>query len=157
MNPQKWYVDTSVLVAYYTSSNDEAARKIIAKRIFSQASEAEDLELVTSHWTLTELTRTLVKSHHMDRQTVSGIVTDLIRRGRIEGAKITFVDVSARLDYDFEEMCADLQDGIIKYTIGFQDVLHTIIMKNNGLDTILTFDAGFREVDGLVVINIENQ
>ncbi len=152
-----WYIDTCVFVAYFSNKREERGKKEIAKRIFRDVSEAVDLELVTSHWSLTELTRTLVKTHNMDRDKVITIVSDLIRRGRIEDSKIKLIDLSPRADYDFSEMCSDLQDGIINYTVGFQDVLHTIIMKNNNIDTILTFDSGFRDIDGLNVVDIDEQ
>lgn len=154
---KQWYVDTCVFVSYFSSRRSENVNKSIARKVFSDASEAVDLELVTSHWTLTELTKILVKSHGMDRERISNIVSDLIRRGRVEGAKIHLIDVSPRSDYNFSELCSDLQDGIMKYRVGFQDVLHTIIMKNNGIDTILTFDSGFEDIDGLNVVDIDEQ
>jgi len=154
---KRWYVDACVLVAYFSNKRTEKENKKIAKRIFSEISEAVDLELVTSYWTLTELTKILIKSHAMDRDKIVRITTDLIRRGRIEGAKIKLIDLSPKSDYNFSEMCSDLQDGAIKYTVGFQDVLHTIIMKNNGIDTILTFDSGFKKIDGLNVVEVDEQ
>lgn len=123
---QRWYVDSCVFVAYYSARKEEKERRAIAARIFQDASEAVDLELVTSHWALTELAKVLIKTHNMDRERVGQIISNLIRKGRIEGAKVNFVDVSPRGDYSFSEMCSDLQDGIMSYSIGFQDVLHTI-------------------------------
>jgi predicted nucleic acid-binding protein len=48
-----------------------------------------------------------------------------------------------------------VRQGILKYHSGVGDIIHSVIMKNNGIKTILTFDEkdDFKQIPDLTVIH----
>ena len=63
--------------------------------------------------------------------------------------------VSPSPDYDFREFFFHVRRGILAYHSGVGDVIHSVIMKNNGVSDILTFDEkdDFKKIPGLRVIH----
>lgn len=48
-----------------------------------------------------------------------------------------------------------MRQGILKYHSGVGDIIHSVIMKNNGVDQILTFDEkdDFKQIPDLTVLD----
>jgi predicted nucleic acid-binding protein len=48
-----------------------------------------------------------------------------------------------------------VKQSILKYHSGVGDVIHSVIMKNNGITEILTFDEkdDFKQIPGLTVFH----
>ena len=71
------------------------------------------------------------------------------------GLKIQIIEVSPRKDYDFAEFFYHVKQGILKYHSGVGDVIHSVIMKNNGISHILTFDEkdDFKQIPDLTVLH----
>jgi hypothetical protein len=69
--------------------------------------------------------------------------------------RLHFLNVSPDKNYDFASFFDDVRDGILKYHPGVGDVIHSVIMKNNGVDHILTFDEkdDFKQIPGLTVFH----
>jgi predicted nucleic acid-binding protein len=69
--------------------------------------------------------------------------------------KIFFAEVSPQKDYDFTEFFWHVRQGILKYHSGVGDIIHSVIMKNNGITEILTFDEkdDFKQIPGLTVLH----
>ena len=86
---------------------------------------------------------------------VSQIETDLLNESRLLDLKIHILDVSPKSDYDFTEFFYNIRKGIISHSSGVGDVMHSIIMKNNDIDQILTFDEkdDFKKIPGLTVFH----
>lgn len=151
----KIYLDTNIFVAYYshTESNKEQKKELMqALSVFSQL---KDLELWTSMWAITELVKVLILNIKMDPSKVSVIESDLLNASRLEGIKLHFVDVSPSKDYDFREFFYHIRQGILSYDSGLGDVMHSIIMKNNNIEHILTFDEkdDFKKIPNLTVMH----
>lgn len=74
---------------------------------------------------------------------------------RLRNLKIQLVDVSAQKDYDFAEFFYHVRQGILRYHSGVGDIIHSVIMKNNGIDQILTFDekGDFKQIPDLTVLH----
>jgi hypothetical protein len=91
----------------------------------------------------------------MDRGEVAEIENRLVSEKRLGGLKIYFADVSPQKDYDFSEFFYHVRQGVLKYHSGLGDVIHSVIMKNNGIDQVLTFDAktDFTQIPDLTVIH----
>ena len=51
-----------------------------------------------------------------------------------------------------------MKQGILRYHSGVGDVIHSVIMKNNGIAQILTFDEknDFKQIPGLTVLHPGN-
>lgn len=72
--------------------------------------------------------------------------------------RLFFVEVSPEKDYDFAEFFYHVKQGILKYHSGVGDLIHAVIMKNNGLREILTFDEkdDFKQIPDLTVLHPKN-
>ena len=111
--------------------------------------ELKDIQLCTSMWAVTEMVNILVSRKKIDRGTVAEIESQL------KYLRIYFVEVSPRKDYDFAEFFYHVKQGILKYHSGVGDVIHSVIMKNNGIADILTFDEkdDFKQIPDLTVLH----
>lgn len=74
---------------------------------------------------------------------------------RLKHLRVRLVDVSPQSDYDFAEFFYHVKQGILKYHSGVGDVIHSVIMKNNDIADILTFDEkdDFKQIPDLTVLN----
>ncbi|MGA3213034.1 MAG: hypothetical protein ABSD20_17150 [Terriglobales bacterium] len=63
--------------------------------------------------------------------------------------------LSPDAEYDFDEFFFHVKQAILSYHSGVGDVIHSVIMKNNGIETILTFDEkdDFKQIPGLTVLH----
>jgi predicted nucleic acid-binding protein len=91
----------------------------------------------------------------MDRGDVADIESQLVRDRRLNNLRIHIIEVSPRKDYDFIEFFYHVRQGILKYHSGVGDIIHSVIMKNNGITEILTFDENndFKQILGLTVLH----
>jgi predicted nucleic acid-binding protein len=91
----------------------------------------------------------------MNRGDVAEIESELLREKRLTNLKITLIDVSPHRDYDFSEFFYHVGQGILRYHSGVGDIIHSVIMKNNGITQILTFDEknDFKQIPGLTVLH----
>ena len=69
--------------------------------------------------------------------------------------KILLIEVSPDRDYDFSEFFYHVRQGILMFHSGVGDIIHSVIMKNNGIGDILTFDEkdDFKQIPGLTVLH----
>src|SRR6266446_5852434 len=79
-------------------------------------------------------------SKKMDRADMAEIESQLVSERRVQQLRIHFVEVSPDEEYDFTQFFYHVQQSILKYHSGVGDVIHSVIMKNNGITEILTFD-----------------
>src|SRR5205807_10137860 len=124
----------------------------VALAVFDQF---KDIQLCTSMWAVTEMVNILVSRKNMDRGTVAEIESQLVSEKRLKDLKIQIVDVSPQKDYDFAEFFYHVKQGILKYHSGVGDVIHSVIMKNDGIADILTFDEkdDFKQIPDLTVLH----
>lgn len=106
-------------------------------------------------WAVTEMVNILVSRAKMDRGEVAALENQLVNEKRIRSLKIYFLEVSPQRDYDFPEFFFHVRQGVLKYHSGIGDVIHSVIMKNNGVDQVLTFDAktDFTQIPDLTVLH----
>ena len=97
----------------------------------------------------------LVSGKKMDRGEVAELESQLVSERRLKDLKISFAEVSPQKDYDFAEFFWHVRQGILKYHSGVGDIIHSVIMKNNGITEILTFDEkdDFKQIPGLTVLH----
>ena len=123
-----------------------------ALSVFAQL---KDIQLCTSMWAITEMVNILVSRKNMDRGVVAEIESQMVSEKRLKNLKIHIVDVSPQRDYDFAEFFYHVKQGILKYHSGVGDIIHSVIMKNNGIADILTFDEkdDFKQIPDLTVLH----
>lgn len=149
------YLDSNILIAYYSSHKPEEPKKVLVEQSLDAFSQIKDVELCTSMWAVTEMVNILVSAHNMDRGLVAQLETQLVNEKRLGRLKVRFVEVSPKKDYDFGEFFFHVKQGILKFHSGVGDVIHSVILTNNGIDQILTLDekTDFKQIPGLVVIH----
>ena len=149
------YLDSNVLIAYYSTDRTEETKRKAVEQAFAVFAELKDVQLCTSMWAVTEMVNILVSRKNLDRGVVAEIESQLVSEKRLRGLKIQIIEVSPRKDYDFAEFFYHVKQGILKYHSGVGDVIHSVIMKNNGVSQILTFDEkdDFKQIPDLTVLH----
>jgi predicted nucleic acid-binding protein len=109
-------------------------------------------------WAVTEMVNVLVSSKKMDRGVVAEIESQLVIKRRIGTLKICFAEVCPDKDYDFTEFFYHVRQGVLRYHSGVGDIIHSVIMKNNRISDILTFDEkdDFKQIPDLTVLHPKN-
>lgn len=152
------YLDSNVLIAHYSPDKAEETKKKMVENALDVFAELEDVQLCTSMWAVTEMVNVLVSRKMLDRRDVAVIESKLLSEKRLKNLKIHFAEVSPLKGYDFTEFFYDVRQGILNYHSGVGDVIHSVIMKNNGITNILTFDEkdDFKQIPGLMVLHPMN-
>ena len=152
---QSLYLDSCILIAYFSSSERESPKKELVKTCLNIFADLDNFQLCTSHWTLTETVNILISNHKMDEGDVAKIESDFINKRRLGSLKIKILNISQDKTYDFQELCYDVRIKIIKHHSGVGDTFHTVIMENNHVNNILTFDEkeDFKQIPGLNVFH----
>jgi predicted nucleic acid-binding protein len=149
------YLDSNVLIAYHSLDKAEETKKQMVDEALAVVAELKDVQLCTSMWAVTEMVNILVSRKKLDRGTVAEIESQLVSEKRLKDLKIQIIDVSPQKDYDFAEFFYHVKQGILKYHSGVGDIIHSVIMKNNGIADILTFDEkdDFKQIPALTVLH----
>jgi len=149
------YLDSNILIAHYSTDKAEEVKNQQVDNALRVFSQLKDVQLCTSMWAITEMVNVLVSSKKMDRGVVAEIESQFVSERRLGALKISIVDVSPRKDYDFGEFFYSVKQGILRYHSGVGDIIHSVIMKNNGINDILTFDEkdDFKQIPDLTVLH----
>ena len=149
------YLDSNILIAHFSVDKAEDAKKRLVESALDVFAQLKDVQLCTSIWAITEMVNILVSNKKMDRGEVADVEGQLVSERRLKGLKIFFAEVSPQKDYDFTEFFWHVRQGVLKYHSGVGDIIHSVIMKNNGITEILTFDEkdDFKQIPGLTVLH----
>jgi len=149
------YLDSNILIAHFSPDGSEDEKRQLVASALQSFSNARKIELYTSMWAVTEMVNILVSNKKMARGAVAEIESRLINERRLDESKLHLLDVSPNADYDFDEFFYHVREGILAYHSGVGDIIHSVIMKNNGVGEILTFDEkeDFKRIPGLTVLH----
>jgi len=155
MKNQRIYLDTSVFMAEF---NKKDPRHTLLTNFFKHLKGLNNTDLCSSKWALTELYNRLTKDQIEELKIVK-YIKDLLDKNTIRSFKLKFLDVSPTKGYDFNHFFNHLTGDLIKFKTGpnrpgLGDILHIRIMKNNRINTIVTFDADFEVIEGFTTINL---
>ena len=147
------YLDSCILVAYY--SKKETDKRKLIRKCLKTFQNLEDTIICTSDWAVAEMANVLISRMKMRISSVSRYEEELRNERRLYNLKIKLVDVSPKKDYDFGEFFYHIRKGVIQYHSGVGDIIHSVIMKNNNIRMILTFDEkdDFKQIPDLLVIH----
>ena len=149
------YLDSNVLIAYHSPDKAEEIKKRMVEDALLAFGQLKDVQLCTSMWAITEMVNILVSGKKMERAVVAAIEEQLVNERRLRNLKMQLLDVSPQKDYDFSEFFYHVRQGILRYHSGVGDIIHSVIMKNNDVDQILTFDEkdDFKQIPDLTVLH----
>jgi predicted nucleic acid-binding protein len=143
------------MIAHFSVDRAEEAKKKLVENALAVFAQLKDVRLCTSMWAITEMVNILVSGKKMDRGEVAELESQLVSERRLKDLKISFAEVSPQKDYDFADFFWHVRQGILKYHSGVGDIIRSVIMKNNGITEILTFDEkdDFKQIPGLTVLH----
>jgi predicted nucleic acid-binding protein len=149
------YLDGNILISHFSKDKPEESKGKLVANALTVFAGLRDVQLCTSMWALTEMVNILVSQKKLDRGHVAEIESHLTSERRLMDLKIHFLDVSPKNDYDFMEFFYHVRQGILSYHSGVGDIIHSVIMKNNNVANILTFDEkdDFKRIPDLTVIH----
>lgn len=152
---KRLYLDSNVLIAHFSTDQAEESKKHLVESALDILGRLEDTQLCISVWAITEMVNILASSKKMAPAEVAAIEGQLMSEKRIRNMKIQIVEVSPKKDYDFPEFFYHIRQGILRYHSGVGDIIHSVIMKNNGITDILTFDEkdDFAKIVGLTALH----
>lgn len=152
------YLDANILIAHFATDKSEEEKRRLVDSALAVFGQLQDIEICTSMWALTEMVNILVSAKKMDRGVVAQIENTFVSEKRLGKMKIRLLDVSPQKDYDFSEFFYHVRQGILLYHSGVGDVIHSVIMKNNNIADILTFDekSDFKQIPDLTVLHPKN-
>jgi predicted nucleic acid-binding protein len=149
------YLDSNILIAFFSVDKAEESKNKLVSEALAVFAQLKDLQLCTSIWAITEMVNILISQKKMQLGAVAEIESQLMSERRLKNLKILLVEVSPDRDYDFSEFFYHVRQSILKYHSGVGDTIHSVIMKNNGITDILTFDEkdDFKQIPGLTVLH----
>jgi predicted nucleic acid-binding protein len=156
--PRRIYFDACILIAYFSTSKEEREKKRTILQAFERLAELDDVQFFTSHWALAETVNVLICRHRMKSTNVAKIEQEFFNTERVGDLKVRILDVSPKGDYSPREYLYHVRRAIIDYHSGVGDCMHWVVINNNDLDTIFTFDAkkDFKKIPNLTVIHPED-
>lgn len=149
------YLDSNILISHFSRDKAEEGKHSMVENALEVFGQLRDVQLCTSMWAITEMVNVLISHKRVERGQVAEIENQLVSERRLLDLKIQFLDVSPKRDYDFAEFFYHVRQGILQYHSGVGDVIHSVIMKNNGVSDILTFDEkdDFKRIPNLTVLH----
>jgi predicted nucleic acid-binding protein len=149
------YVDSNVLIAHYSVDKSEETKREMVTRALSVFAQLKDVQLCTSIWAVTEMVNILTSNKKMDSAQVAAIENQLTNERRLQGLRMQILQASPQKDYDLGEFFYHVRVATLSYHSGLGDIIHSVIMKNNAVDHILTFDEkdDFKRIPGLTVMH----
>jgi len=146
------YLDANILISYFSTSKEEEVKKKLTKTCLEYISSLEGVDLFTSSWALSEMTNILISRHKMKTPKVSRIEEEFSNKERLGEVKVRLMEASPLGRYSVKEFFYDVRSIILKYNPGVGDAMHSVIMKNHKIKTILTFDKKFKPTPGVTVL-----
>lgn len=144
-----FYVDACILVAL-ASTKDKQHEKV---KNCLHILQKMDIQLAVSEWSFIELIRVLVKQKHFKREQAEKIAQNIETKDKLEGNTIKYIEMDSTGTIGFSEFFTYLKTQLLeKDNIHIADAIHSMIMKNNGINYILTTDNDFKTVEDITTI-----
>ena len=150
----KIYLDACILVSYFSNAKEEQKKKKIINTCLKYVETLENVDLVTSYWAVSEMINILISRHKMKTPMVNRIEESFSHTERLGKIKVRIIETSPLRDYSVKEFFYQVRTMILNYHPGVGDAMHSVILENNNIDKILTFDMkdDFTCIPGLTVI-----
>lgn len=151
MKRRKLYLDTCLLVAVYRKSDP---RHKNATEFCEKIAKLGNINLVCSHFTITEFTQVCVKNNYFSEGDTYKIANSLLLTSKINRVYPFQIANAGGKDkkYNFEDFFNDIQSIILETTPRphLADTIHSVIMRNNKIKKIVTYDKkDFEKIAGI--------
>lgn len=150
MISNKIYLDACIFVAY--SHHKDERNKIVKNGIL--ALEELDVEIYASDWCLAELVGVLVKDYGYQKRRAKKIAEEYRKSSKIGNLKINWISIDSAEKQSFEDFFYYLKEQTLDVKdLHIADAIHSLIMKNNDIVSILTTDNDFNAIKGVASIH----
>ena len=151
MNRRKLYVDTGILVAIYYEGDKYNKN---ALNFFQKIMKLKNTDIVCSNFCITEFAQVCVKKDIFSESETYKISNALLTTLKIDRLyPFKMIDAKGKnVNYKFEEFFLDIQSIILetKPRPHLADVIHSVIMRNNKIKTIVTYNVNdFKGIMGI--------
>jgi predicted nucleic acid-binding protein len=140
----KLYLDNCIFVADFDKKEEK--HNIVTKTL-DKLSKCNRLVLVTSDFTFTEIVKVLVREKQVNPKEAHEYVAKTYRASKIQGVPFKILKTEGRVPkgkiFDFHDFFLAIQDELLNSKYSISDAIHIVIMKNNNVNRILTFDSDF--------------
>lgn len=140
----QFYLDTCALIAYY-NPRDPKDQHTRIKSFLNKIHKKRSVRLCISDFTIAEFLVAMHTIPNIRPQQISQAYSQLSSLKKIGGKykfKIVYTEGDRkREDYYFDDFWVGLQEILLETKPGLADTIHAQIMKNNNIETIITFDT----------------
>jgi len=153
---KKIYLDTNIFVALLAKGKSvETDNRKIVKNALKIFSKFGNVRLLTSIWTITEMAKALINQKKMSNKIVASIVNEVVSTNKLAEFEVEILEVHPKKGYGFNNFFDDVREKMILYNPGWGDAIHSVIMKNNNINEILTLDGkkDFKIIPGIIVVD----
>ncbi len=144
------YLDSCIFIAYSHNKhpNHEEVKKCI------ETLENIDIELYSSSWSLSEMAGVLIRDYNYQKDKAIAIANDFEKKSKIGNMDIKFVEIDTIKKCEFKDFFKSLKNQIIDVKgLHLADAIHSLIMTNNGINSIITTDADFKVLEKVTAIH----
>jgi predicted nucleic acid-binding protein len=115
-----------------------------------------EIELYSSEWALIEMIKALVREFSYSKEKANIIADRFRKKRKIGKLMLHFVDIDSSKACDFKQFFDYLKNQLIEVKdVHLADAIHSLIMSNNNIDTILTTDTQFSVLEKVTSIQPE--
>ena len=132
-----FYLDANIIVSLLY----EEERSSLVRDGLGVVLAMDGVSLVTSQFAFIEATKALINSKSLSPKTASKRVHTALKSLELNGVPFRLVPTTMDASYTFDDFWTDVGENMNLYNPGWGDSIHCVIMKNNGLENILSVDA----------------
>jgi len=148
---RKIYFDACIFIAYF---HEKHTNHLEVKECL-EAIKNIDLECYSSFWSINEMVKVLVRECKYRKQDAEKYAKKIYEENSLGSIKINWVGVGDSEKYSFQDFFDHITLMLInsKEDLHLADAIHSIIMINNEIDTILTTNGNhFRGLKDFIPI-----
>jgi len=152
---ERIYLDTNILVALAVDQPSVVERKSWVISALNALSDSDHVTFVVSTWTLTEMVKVLINEYSIRPKQVAILHNGIIETNTFLGYEFEVIQSSVDNKYTIEDLFIDVREIMTNYSPGWGDAIHSVIMRNNSIKTILSSDSkdDFKIIPGFELIH----
>lgn len=155
MRKRKLYLDTCILIAFHYRKDPKHKA---TKEFFKEISKINEAILFCSEFCLTEFVQAYSKKKDISLTEAYQKSNNMVISKKIDKYPFSFANVKGKeKNYDFSTFFVDLQEIILNAKTHLADAIHSIIMRNNKIKYIVTFNKDdFKNVEKSIPLTFKD-
>jgi len=147
---QSLYLDACIFVAF--EQQKHTSHKIV-KECVAKLNNF-DINILSSEWALCEMCGVFVRDFGYSKQRAEKVANRYLEKKKIGEIKIKFINVDTIKNVGYKDFFRFLKEQMItNKQLHLADAIHSIIMSNNKIKTILTTDRDFGAIKNVTSIH----